>query len=80
MCLAIPGKIESIVDGDDLSKKAIVNFGGVLKEVSLACVPEANVGDYAIVHAGFAITLVNQQEADEMIACFEKTDNTNYIK
>ena len=65
MCLAIPGKIESIVGtGDDvLNLKGKVNFGGILKEVSLAYVPEAKVGDYVIVHVGFALSLVDQQEA-----------------
>ena len=65
MCLAIPGKIESITefDGDILHKKGKVNFGGILKEVSLAYVPQAKVGDYVIVHVGFALSVVDQQEA-----------------
>ena len=65
MCLAIPGKIESITcpDGDILNKKGKVNFGGILKEVSLAYVPHAKVGDYVIVHVGFALSIVDQEEA-----------------
>ena len=65
MCLAIPGKIESIVGSkeDVLNIKGRVNFGGILKEVSLAYVPEAKVGDYVIVHVGFALSLVVQEEA-----------------
>lgn len=65
MCLAIPGKIESIMGSEDdlLNIKARVNFGGILKEVSLAYVPKAQVGDYVIVHVGFALSLVDQQEA-----------------
>ena len=65
MCLAIPGKIESITGSVDdiLNLKGKVNFGGILKEVSLAYVPEAKVGDYAIVHVGFALSLVDPQEA-----------------
>ncbi len=64
MCLSIPGKIESITGGDDpLSKKGKVNFGGVLKEVSLAFVPEARVGQFVIVHVGFAISIVQEEEA-----------------
>jgi len=65
MCLAIPGKIESITgsEGDFLNIKGKVNFGGILKEVSLAYVPEAKVGDYVIVHVGFALSLVDQEEA-----------------
>jgi len=65
MCLAIPGKIESIEGSNDdiLNLKGKVNFGGILKEVSLAYVPDAKVGDYVIVHVGFALSLVDQQEA-----------------
>ncbi len=65
MCLAIPGKIESIMsfDNDALNKKGRVNFGGIFKEVSLAYVPEAKVGDYVIVHVGFALSIVDPQEA-----------------
>ena len=65
MCLAIPGKIESITGPDDevLNKKGRVNFGGILKEVSLAYVPQAKVGDYVIVHVGFALSIVDQDEA-----------------
>ena len=65
MCLAIPGKIESITgpEGDILHKKGKVNFGGILKEVSLAYVPQAKVGDYVIVHVGFALSVVDEEEA-----------------
>jgi hydrogenase expression/formation protein HypC len=62
MCLAVPGKILSI-EGEDFARTARVSFGGIVKEVSLAYVPEAAVGDYAIVHVGFAISLVDEQEA-----------------
>jgi len=62
MCLAIPGKILSI-QGEDFARTARVSFGGIVKEVSLAYVPEAGVGDYAIVHVGFAISLVDEKEA-----------------
>ena len=63
MCLAIPGKIESISEADPLLRIGKVSFGGVLKEVSLAYVPEAKVGDYVIVHVGFAISKVDEAEA-----------------
>jgi len=62
MCLAIPGKIISI-EGEDLARTARVSFGGIVKQVSLAYVPEAEVGDYAIVHVGFAISLLDEAEA-----------------
>lgn len=56
------GKILSI-EGEDFARSARVSFGGIVKEISLAYVPEAAVGDYAIVHVGFAISLVDEQEA-----------------
>jgi hydrogenase expression/formation protein HypC len=62
MCLAVPGKILSIV-GEDFARTARVSFGGIVKEVSLAYVPEAAIGDYAIVHVCFAISLLDEQEA-----------------
>jgi hydrogenase expression/formation protein HypC len=62
MCLAVPGKILSI-EGEGFARTARVDFGGVVKQVSLAYTPEAKVGDYAIVHVGFAISLVDEQEA-----------------
>lgn len=65
MCLAVPGQIESIVNNDFI-KTGMVNFGGISKEVVLAYVPEAAVGDYIIVHAGFAISIINQAEADRV--------------
>ena len=62
MCLAVPGKILSI-QGEDFARTARVSFGGIVKEVSLAYVPEAKIGEYAIVHVGFAISLVDEEEA-----------------
>jgi hydrogenase expression/formation protein HypC len=62
MCLAVPGKILSI-EGADFARNARVSFGGLVKQVSLAYLPEAEVGDYAIVHVGFAISLLDEQEA-----------------
>lgn len=64
MCLAIPGRIEAITSADDpLQIKGRVDFGGVVKEVSLAYVPDARVGEYVIVHVGFAISKVDEEEA-----------------
>jgi hydrogenase expression/formation protein HypC len=65
MCLAVPGKIESIT-GEALERAGKVNFGGVMKEVNLAYVPEAKVGDYVIVHVGFAISTVDPEEAERV--------------
>ena len=62
MCLAVPGKILS-VHGEDFARTARVSFGGIVKEVSLAYVPEAHEGEYVIVHVGFAISVVDEAEA-----------------
>lgn len=63
MCLAIPGKIESITESGEFCRTGKVNFGGISKEVNLAYTPEARVGDYVIVHVGFAISVLNEEEA-----------------
>jgi hydrogenase expression/formation protein HypC len=64
MCLAIPGKVASVSGEDSFTRMGKVDFGGVLKEASLAFVPEAEVGDYVIVHAGFAISRLDETEAN----------------
>ncbi|MGH7970999.1 MAG: HypC/HybG/HupF family hydrogenase formation chaperone, partial [Limisphaerales bacterium] len=63
MCLAIPGRIASISGDDPLSRMGKIDFGGVIKDACLAYVPEAKVGDYAVVHVGFAISLLDEAEA-----------------
>ena len=64
MCLAVPGKILTIA-GVDLDRAGRVSFGGVVKEVNLAYVPEANVGDYVVVHVGVALSVVDEAEAQQ---------------
>jgi hydrogenase expression/formation protein HypC len=71
MCLAVPGKILSI-SGDDTTRMGRVSFGGVGKEASLAFVPEAKVGDYVLVHAGFAISVVDEAEAQQTLEYFRQ--------
>jgi hydrogenase expression/formation protein HypC len=71
MCLAVPGKILSIT-GSDTSRMGQVSFGGVGKEACLAFVPEAKVGDYVLVHAGFAISIVDEAEAAETLEYFRQ--------
>ena len=71
MCLAVPGKIVSIVGEHEL-RSGVVNFGGVQKQVSLAFVPEANVGDYVMVHVGFAISVVDEAEAMTVLGYLEQ--------
>ncbi len=66
MCLAVPGRIESIHGDDPLLRTGKVNFGGIVKEISLAYVPEASVGNYVLVHVGFAISTVEEEEATKI--------------
>jgi len=66
MCLAVPGKILEIVAETPFGRTAKVSFGGVIKEISLAYVPEANVDDYVIVHTGFALSVIDEAEAAEV--------------
>ena len=63
MCLAIPGKILEITIEDPIMRSSRVSFGGIIKEVNLALVPEAGIGDYVIVHVGFAISRLDEEEA-----------------
>lgn len=70
MCLAIPALVVERHDGDD----ATVDLGGARKRVSLALAPEANVGDYVIVHAGFAISVLDPDEAEKTLALFAAMD------
>ena len=65
MCLAVPGKVIS-ADGEGLDRMARVDFGGLVKEVSLACEPDARVGDYVIVHVGVAISTMDEAEANQV--------------
>jgi hydrogenase expression/formation protein HypC len=68
MCLAVPGKVLDIQGDDPLLRTARVSFAGVIKRVSLTCAPEAKPGDYVLVHVGVAISIVDQQEAEETFA------------
>ncbi len=64
MCLGVPGKIIEIYEKQGL-KMALVDFSGVRREACIEHVPEAKIGDYAIIHVGFAISLLSEQEAQE---------------
>jgi hydrogenase expression/formation protein HypC len=66
MCLAVPGKIEKIEKHPTGMHMGTVSFGGIRKEVCLAYVPEAKVGDYVLVHVGFAINTIDEQQAAEV--------------
>lgn len=66
MCLGIPGKIVELYQQAGL-RMAKIDFGGVLREACVETLPEAKVGDYAIIHAGFALNLLDEQEALETL-------------
>lgn len=72
MCLAVPGQIETINGDDPVMRTGRVNFGGIIKEVNLAYVPEACVGDYVIVHVGFAISRLDEHEARQVFDYLEQ--------
>ena len=74
MCLAVPGKIVSISGEDPLSRTGKIDYGGILKEASLAYVPEAKEGDYVIVHVGFAISRVDEEEAQKVFGYLREMD------
>ena len=71
MCLAIPGKVAEIYESDGISM-ARVDFGGVSREACMAYLPEAVVGDYVLVHVGFAITRVDGDEAAKTLATLKE--------
>lgn len=71
MCLAVPGKILTIT-GEEPTRIGTVSFGGISKEACLAFVPEAKVGDYVLVHAGFAISVVDEAEAQQTLEYFRQ--------
>ena len=74
MCLGIPGKITQIYHGNQIVMGKI-DFGGVSREICLAYVPDAQVGDYALVHAGFALNLISETEAQETLAILNQIAN-----
>jgi len=67
MCLGIPGKILEIFDNNTL-RMCKIDFGGVVREACLEALPDAKVGDYTIVHAGFALNLLSEEEAQETLS------------
>jgi hydrogenase expression/formation protein HypC len=67
MCLGVPGKIVEIYSGGGNLRMGKIDFGGVLREACLQTLPEAQVGDYTIIHAGFALSLLSEEEAKETL-------------
>lgn len=74
MCLAVPGEIVEINSSDPQHRTGRIDFGGVIRSISLAYLPEAVVGDWVVVHAGFAISLLDREEAQASLAAFRELD------
>jgi len=74
MCLAVPGKLLSAEGDDPLFRSGRVSFGGVVKAVNLACVPEAKPGDHVLVHAGMALGVVDEAEAAKVLDLLSELD------
>ena len=68
MCLAVPGKLESVDDNTDLFRMGIVDFMGTKRSISLAFVPEAKVGDWLLVHVGAALNVIDEEAARDALA------------
>ena len=79
MCLAVPGKVLSI-QGEDIARVGRVSFGGIVKEVNLAYVPQAGVGDYVVVHVGFAISVMDEGEATQVFEYLKQIGELSEIE
>jgi hydrogenase expression/formation protein HypC len=80
MCLAVPGKILSVVGNDPLERTGRVSFGGIIKEVSLAYTPEAVPGNYVIVHVGFALNVLDEAEANRVFDYLRQMDELDELR
>jgi hydrogenase expression/formation protein HypC len=80
MCLAIPGKVTSVMGEDPLWRTGKVDFGGIVKEVSLAYVPEVKIGEYVIVHVGFALSRLDENEAKKVFQYLKEMDDLAELK
>jgi hydrogenase expression/formation protein HypC len=73
MCLGVPGKITEIYERGGL-RMGKIDFGGIVKEACLAYVPEAEIGDYTLIHVGFALNVIDEQEALETLSLLREID------
>ena len=74
MCLGIPGEVLSIEEAAEGLRQARVRFGSVIREANLNLVPEAQVGEYVIVHAGFAISVIDAEEAESVFRLLQEME------
>lgn len=80
MCLAVPGKVISVSGDPPFELTGRVSFGGIVKEVSLAYVPDVRPGEYVMVHVGFALSKVDEEEAKQVFTYLEKIDELEDLK
>ena len=80
MCLAVPGKLVEVEGDDPTWRSGKVDFGGILKEVNLGCVPEAEIGDYVLVHVGLAISKVDEEEALKVFEYLKQMDELDELE
>ena len=81
MCLSIPGKLDEITNElDEIFRTGKVSFDGILKEVSLTLVPEAQVGDYVLVHVGAAISTIDEEEAKKTFELLKQLDELHELE
>lgn len=80
MCLAVPGKIISIEGDDPIVRTGRVSFGGIVRRVSLAYIPDATLEEYVLVHAGFAISRIDEEEAGRIMGYLEQMDELDNLE
>lgn len=81
MCLAIPGQITDIIDVEEnVFKIGVVSFGGIIKKINLGLVPEANIGDYVLVHVGVAMSIVDEEEAKKTLDFLQGSDDLDELR
>jgi len=80
MCLAVPGRILNINDDNPLTRRGKVSFGGIVREVNLAFVPEAEADDFVMVHVGFAISQIDENEANRVFEYLKQIDELSEIE
>lgn len=80
MCLAIPGKLVTVATNEDGVRMGRANFGGIVKEVCLEYTPEVQCGDYVLVHVGFALGKVDEEEAQRTYEALKSLDQLNELE
>lgn len=78
MCLSIPGQIIAIDESNPMLPLAHVDFGGVQKQVSLCFTPHAKIGEYVLVHVGFAISIINEDEVNALLNSLSQLSDPDY--